>query len=206
MYRNSLPMILAAGLFCRLWASEPTLAGLHLATQYDAMDVEHRWLPGHPVDWRTGAPVSDKIGKTHCSAFAAAICERLGIYLLRPPEHTQKNLANAQFHWLAEAGAQQDWAPVDSPFRAQQLANTGQVVLGVFLNPNPAKSGHIALVLPSSKSDSDIQTEGPQVIQAGGTNYASTSLKTGFRQHRGAWLSADDHQIRFYAHPVPAGQ
>jgi hypothetical protein len=206
MLASVLRLVCTAGFSCVLLASELGPVGIHLAAQYDTLDVEHRWLPGHPIDWRTGVWVSNKVAKTHCSAFAAAACERLGIYLLRPPEHAQKNLANAQFHWLAEAGLEQGWAPVDSPFQAQQLANEGQMVVGVFLNPNPAKSGHIALVRPSDKPTIVIQTEGPQIIQAGRTNHASTSVKIGFHLHRGAWINSDNHQIRFYAHPVPGVQ
>jgi hypothetical protein len=92
---------------------------------------------------------------------------------------------------------------VISPFEAQSLANSGQVVAAVFLNPNPRKPGHIALVRPADKPESLIQTEGPQIIQAGGINYTSTSIRTGFKLHRGAWIDADHFEIRFYVHPLP---
>jgi hypothetical protein len=199
-------LLITAGLSCALLGSEPGPAAIRLARQYDAMDVEHHWLPGHPVAWRTGEQTSDRIARTHCSAFAAAACARLGIYLLHPPEHAAKNLANAQYQWLAEEGSRQGWRGVATPFQAQQLANEGQVVVAVFLNPNPAQSGHIALLRPSGKPDAEIQAEGPQIVQAGATNYASVNLRTGFRRHRGAWVNADDFQVRFYAHPIPADQ
>ncbi len=179
-----------------------TPAALRLAARYDSMDVEHHWLAGHHINWLTGIPDNGKPAKTHCSAFVAAACDRLGIYLLHPPEHSTKNLANAQFRWLVEHGQDQGWKPIASPIEAQHLANEGKVVAAVFLNPNPLKSGHIALVRPSDKPDSLIALEGPQIVQAGKFNYASTSVKTGFSQHPGAWINATDNRLRFYAHDV----
>lgn len=199
-------LILATGFACLLAAAEPSARGAQLALRYDAMDVEHHWLPGRHVDWSTGDPDNGRTGKTHCSAFAAAACERLGIYLLRPPEHGQKGLANAQFHWLRDKGPAHGWVSAGSPLEAQRLANDGWAVLCVFLNPDPRKPGHIALVRPSDKSEADLQREGPQIIQAGGTNYASTSVQRGFRQHPGAWVDARRFQVRFYAHAVEPGQ
>ena len=188
---------------CILVAGEITPAGTRLALRYDAMEVESHWLAGHHVDWRTGDPDSGKPGKTHCSSFVAAACERLGIYILRPPEHGHKNLANAQSRWLAEEGGRQGWTPVASPLEAQRLANTGEVVVVVFPNPDPLVSGHIALVRPSVKPEAALRGEGPQIIQAGGTNFASISVKQGFRRHRGAWLNAAKHHVGFYVHDLP---
>ncbi len=181
----------------------PPPEGRRLAAFYDGLDVERHWLKGWHVDWRTGDPDNGRKGKTHCSAFAAAACERLGIELLRPPEHGQKNLANAQHDWLAGRGEGFGWRAVPSPFEAQDLANGGQVVAVVYRNPDPNKSGHIALVRPSDKPAALIQAEGPQIIQAGGTNHASTSVKIGFRRHKGAWVDADRFAVRFYVHPSP---
>jgi len=181
-----------------LMAGEVTPQGEHLAAQYDAMGVERLWLPGHPVDWQTGVWLSQRRGRTHCSAFAAAACARLGIYLLRPPEHGQDFLATAQGEWLRASG--EAWHPVPSPFQAQELANQGVVVLAVYPSPDPRRSGHVALVRPSDKPDELLASEGPQVIQAGAENAASTSLRQGFRHHRGAWNSARDYRVEFYSH------
>jgi len=89
--------------------AEPiTPAGAQLASIIDALDVEHHWPVGKHVSWETGVPdgrPESAVGKhTHCSAFAAAAARRLGIYLLRPPEHPQLLLANAQYDWLASQG------------------------------------------------------------------------------------------------------
>jgi hypothetical protein len=166
------------------------------------MDVEHHWLAGTHVDWRTGEPDRGRPDKTHCSAFVAAACERLGIYILRPPDHGQVHLASAQALWLESEGANRGWKPVASPWEAQELANAGNVVVAVFPSPDPAKAGHAALVRPSSKSAARVAAEGPQVIQAGAENAASISLEKGFRHHRGAWSSARDFQVRFFTHAL----
>lgn len=198
-----LRFLFASCLATWLTAGEIPPAGLRLDSFYTSMEVERHWLKGRHIDWRTGDPDTGKIGKTHCSAFVAAACERLHIELLRPPEHSQKNLANAQYRWLADEGTRFGWAEVVSPWEAQRLANDGQVVVVVYQNPDPRTSGHIALVRPSGKEAAAIRAEGPQIIQAGGTNYASTSVKIGFRRHQGAWTSLEDHRLRFYSHPVP---
>jgi len=73
----------------------------------DSLQVEQHWPAGWHVNWRTGEPVHQTEKPTsYCSAFAAAAAHRLGIYLLRPPEHPQVLLANAQFDWLQSQGAE----------------------------------------------------------------------------------------------------
>ncbi|HLO67851.1 MAG TPA: hypothetical protein VK188_12580 [Holophaga sp.] len=189
-----------------LGAGPITPEGRRLAARYDALDVEHLWLPGQHVDWRTGRPDNGRPAKTHCSAFVAAACEREGIYILRPPEHRAVKLATAQGAWLREAGAAAGWSPVPDPFQAQDLANGGRVVVVVWESPDPARSGHIALVRPSDKDGEALRREGPDIIQAGAANHARCSLREGFRHHRGAWVSAARHAARFFAwSPTPAG-
>ncbi|HUE10864.1 MAG TPA: hypothetical protein VMQ54_07990, partial [Steroidobacteraceae bacterium] len=83
--------------------------GQELAAAVDALEVEAHWPAGVHVDWETGVPDGKPergIGKhTHCSAFVASAAKKLGIYILRPPEHGQMLLANAQYDWLADQGA-----------------------------------------------------------------------------------------------------
>src|ERR1700723_1640233 len=71
-----------------------TPEGYRLADIIDSMHVEELWQAHEHVDWETGKP--DKAanyegpGKaTHCSAFSAALGERLNVYMLRPPDHSQ---------------------------------------------------------------------------------------------------------------------
>ncbi len=188
-------------------AAEITPEGQHLATVLDSMHVEEHWISGAIVDWRTGDPtgkaVTDNGKHTHCSQFTAAACEKLGIYILRPPEHGAVLLANAQFDWLPTEGREKGWTPVADGVAAQDLANRGQVVVAVCQNADPKKSGHIAIVRPGKKTPQQIAAEGPDVIQAGGTNYNCTSLKRGFANHPDAFPKGE---IRFYAHAVTAGR
>jgi hypothetical protein len=182
-----------------------TAEGQRLAKLLDQMDVEHRWLAGKYVNWRTGEaldkPVTDGRSHTHCSAFVAAAAADLGIYILRPPQHSATLLANAQYDWLSGAGRKEGWTAVTTAQEAQTLANQGLLVVAVYKESNPKRAGHIAIVRPSKRSEAKIRDEGPQIIQAGRDNHASTSLKEGFKHHKAAF---SDGLIRFFAHPLPA--
>jgi hypothetical protein len=173
--------------------------GQRLTQLLDGTGVDHLWLRGWHVDWRTGAPNRDTPGgpeaKTHCSAFVAAIAERLGIYVLRPPEHPQNLLANAQMRWLREQGAARGWVPVAGPHQAQAFANHGQLVLAVWENPNPHRPGHIAILRPSSKTEAALAADGPEETQSGTRNYLDTTIAVGFHGH-------DAAQIQYFAHKV----
>lgn len=181
---------------------EPVLpAGVRLAKLLDSMHVESHWIAGHHVNWRTGNPDGRPVPlegyHSHCSAFVAAVAAKLGVEILRPPEHTQVLLANAQCEWLENQGRRIGWEAVATPLEAQQLANRGMLVVACTVNPDPTESGHIAIVRPQALTHSRIEREGPQVTQAGIENFRSTSLAEGFRDHPGAWAN---RAIRFYAH------
>ena len=185
--------------------SGPILAdGEKLVRFLDSMHVEEHWIAGAIVEWRTGEPTGKPIkdgGKhTHCSQFASAACDRLGIYILRPPEHSAVLLANAQFDWLpSEEGKAKGWSPVKDGIAAQDIANHGSLVVAVYRNHDPKKSGHIAIIRPSAKSEAEIKAEGPQVTQAGGTNRNSAPLKTGFSNHPDAFAKSE---VRYYSHAI----
>jgi hypothetical protein len=183
-------------------AAEITPAGKKLAEFLDGMDVEHHWDAGKSVAWKTGKPLDTqgevRKSNTHCSAFVAATCLKADVYILRPPEHATKLLANAQADWLAGPGADKGWKPVAMAAEAQRRANHGELIVAVFKEANPEKHGHIAIVRPSEKSESKIREEGPQIVQAGATNYNSTSLAEGFKHHKGAWPGG----VRYYVHAV----
>lgn len=174
-----------------------------IAEVIDSMNVERRWPAGVHVNWETGLPDGLRErspGKhTHCSAFVAAAAKRLGVYLLRPPEHGQVLLANAQFDWLASEGARQGWQALPDGLAAQHYANRGYLVVATYRNHHDDKPGHIAIVRADGKTAAQIRAEGPQITQAGGTNYRSTSLKRGFAGHPAAW---NRHEVRYYAHAV----
>src|ERR1700722_5734793 len=184
-------------------AEEITPAGKRLAEALDSLHVEKLWLAGRKVDWRTGAPQGEYNKKyethTHCSAFAAAAAEKLGVYLLRPPEHSTMLLANAQQDWLHDKGTNEGWRTVSSPVAAQHLANRGELVVVTFKNSDPKAPGHIAIVRPSEKSESLILAEGPEITQAGRNNYISTTAKEGFKHHPGAFQKGE---LLYFVHPV----
>lgn len=192
-----------------------TPAGEWLAAALDKLDVTHHWLRGADhVAWRSGVRLLEEHGKkltplakdeTHCSAFAAAAADSLGVYLLHPPEHSHVLLANAQHDWLAsDAGAKSGWRQVENAVEAQCLANAGELVVAVFKNPDPTQPGHIAIVRPAAESTADVVAKGPQITQAGFNNYSSADLASGFDHHEGAWNGAGGVGVKFYAHTVTA--
>lgn len=193
-------------IFSAVAAAEEVLhvdaAGTKLKEYYLSLNVEHLWIAGHHINWETGEPDNPEAThnvKTHCSLFAAAACKRLGIYILRPPEHKQGLLANDQFDWLStKAGTEDGWMRIagDDRYRqAQQYANQGFVVVVICQNPDPHRPGHTALVMPSEISMETLAESGPKLIMAGTENYNSVSLKTGFKHHLNGW---PENVIRFY--------
>jgi len=179
-----------------------TAEGQRLTSFLDNSGVDHLWTAGWHVDWKTGEIDKPEPGgpeaKTHCSDFVAAMADRLGVYILRPPEHPQLLLANAQMRWLVRDGAGSGWQPVAGPVEAQGLANEGMLVVAAYENPDPHQPGHIAIIRPSLKTLDELQQEGPQETQAGAINALSTTMAIGFRHEweRGAG------PIRYYAHSV----
>ena len=178
-----------------------TADGQKLAAFLDRSGVDHLWLAHLHVDWQSGAPDPARPGwsphATHCSAFAAAMADRLGVYLLRPPAHRQTLLANAQARWLASPRAT-GWQSADTR-AAQNLANRGWLVVASYANPDPHRPGHIAVLRPSLRSAAALAVRGPAEAQAGGHNFLKTSVVRGFAFHHGAWEAGDIH---FFAHPV----
>jgi hypothetical protein len=136
---------------------------------------------------------------THCSAFVAAAAKKLGVYILRPPEHGQKLLANAQNEWLAAEGPTHGWHKLADAREAQADANRGLLVVASYRNHHDDRPGHIAIVRPGTKTPAQIAAEGPDVIQAGAVNATSISIKAGFAGHPAAWR---DNEIAYYAHEV----
>jgi hypothetical protein len=177
--------------------------GLWLARQLDDMDVESKWIAGVHVDWRSGLPdgrpESGSGRHTHCSAFVAAVAARLGVYILRPPEHGQVLLAYAQAEWLDEEGEARGWRSLPDAEAAQAAANRGELVVAAYENHRSDKPGHIAIIRPSARSAAELAAKGPLVVQAGAVNSPAISLREGFSGHPAAWR---DHEARFYAHAL----
>jgi hypothetical protein len=191
-------------------AAEPSCCGpissegRRLAAVLDGMSVESLWLAHEHVNWETGEPDKDADyagpgRSTHCSAFAAAVGKRLGVYMLRPPEHGQILLSNAQAEWFrAPGGKEKGWHDVRTAREAQSLANQGNLVVVVYESPDPHKPGHVALVRPAHRLERLLEQNGPEITQAGQKNYVKTSTKVGFQVHPGAWPEG----VRYYAHAI----
>ncbi len=207
----ALLLAFAPGTVERSLAAEPspccgpiTDRGKKLLSVLEGMNVESLWLAHQHVNWETGEPDKgeDYTGpgrSTHCSAFAAAAGKQLGVYMLRPPEHGQVLLANAQAQWFrSPAGRRGGWQAVADAHEAQSLANRGNLVVVVFESPDSHRPGHIAIVRPSHRSARLLAENGPEIMQAGQKNYAKTSTKVGFLAHPGAWPGG----VLYYAHSI----
>lgn len=172
-------------------------SGYKLQEFYLSMNVLNLWISGHHINWETGEPDKSSATegiKTHCSAFVASACKKLDIYILRPPEHGQVLLSNAQYDWLFTKKAKdKGWIKIDDNIfsSAQQYANNGYVVVAVYKNPDEKKAGHIALVIATEISEIDLNDKGPILIQAGTENSESISLKEGFKYHIKKWPEND---------------
>jgi hypothetical protein len=76
---------------------------------------------------------------------------------------------------------------------AQNLANRGSLVVAIILGiqnykpgpnkPPPKGPGHIAVIMPADRSETDLTDLGPAEAQAGTRNYTTTRIKTGFTGH-----------------------
>lgn len=204
-----LGLLLGAQALAQPCCGSITPEGRRLDGLLGSSGLDHLWQPHIHVNWQTGVtdPARPSWSKhvTHCSAYAAAMAERVGVYLLRPPFHGQSELANAQFNWLAGVGRQAGWREVTA-LTAQRLANQGYFVLAVYANPTPHKPGHVAIIKPSTKSLSSLRRNGPEEAQAGLHNYIHTTISHGFAAHKGAWVSNGKGSIRFFAHAVCLGR
>ena len=184
-----------------------TADGDRLRQFLDKSGVDHLWLPGFRIHWKTGTPIeawpAGTGTHTHCSAFAASAAMRLGVYLLRPPEHRQTLLANAQMGWLRDPeAAASGWRMLPDVAAAQSEANRGALVVAAFENPNPDRPGHIAILRPGPITTSELMQDGPMVTQAGGHNALALPLARGFGNHRGAWIPGGGGGVRFFTHDV----
>ncbi len=141
-------------------ASGDRTDGHRLGQFLDGLQVEGRWPAGVGMAWESDIPdgkVEHFEGKhTHCSAFVASAAKQLGVYVLRPPEHGQTLLANAQYDWLHDKGGAFGWSPLPDGREAQRAANRGFLVVVAYKNHNDSKPGHIAIVRPSGKSKDQI--------------------------------------------------
>ena len=194
--------------------------GDRLKVFLDGLPVEMQWLAGHHIVWQTGQQNGpDNVGPdshTHCSALVAAIALDLDIYILRPPNHSQQLLSNAQMDWLAEVrtfpgptAEAAGWHELGSSGddgvleNAVAAANAGKLVVAGYRQPpvpdattgaTHQKPGHVVIVRPQEGPIS--ASEGPRVVMAGNRNWRSIHMKNAFKSHPTAWPD----NIRLYVH------
>lgn len=158
---------------------------MNLASYYDRLNVEHRWLAHTPVNCLTGLPEpGQKPITSHCSCFVFAALQGLKIPLLGPPAHSPVLLANAQNHWLKTVGPTMGWRPIPAN-AATRTANAGEVVVASLARKHAP--GHIALVRPQPDEHAI------RLVSAGLRNYQDAALGTVF--------STPD-RVEFFAHPL----
>ena len=183
--------------------------GERLRVFLDGTHVETRWIANYHVIWQTGqrnGPAEgDPAHHTHCSAYVAAAALYLDIYILRPPNHPQLRLANAQVDWLGGVGSasgptavEAGWTPLGASGDdgvlddAITAANAGKLVVAGYKQPATKQpdgatvqgAGHIVVVRPQEAFPPD---EGPQVVTAGVRNFKSASMRFAFGDHPLAW-------------------
>jgi hypothetical protein len=190
--------------------------GERLSDFLDGTNVETRWLADHHVIWQTGQPngpaEGDPAHHTHCSAYVAAAALDLDIYILRPPNHEQLQLANAQVSWLGGVGTESGptatkgrvelprgkrrrWCSRSSHCRRQRWEARGRGVSRRRSNPMVRRYN-----APDISSLSDLrnpsQPTKPQVVTAGVKNFKSASMKFAFGDHALAW----PREIQLFVH------
>ncbi len=195
-----------------------TAGGYRLMAFIDGFPIDTQWLTGHRIVWQTGQQNGpDGIGPsdhTHCSAFVAALALDLNIYILRPPNHGQELLADAQMAWLgggASSGptaAESGWRSLGSASgsgvlaAAVDAANQGKLVFAGYNQPpvgGVQRSGHVVAVRPQTTIDAEA---GPQVVMAGTNNWRAISMRSAFESHAGAWPDG----ITVYVHDTDLEQ
>jgi hypothetical protein len=181
---------------------ELTPQGETLLQLLNTLDVEHHWLAGQPIDWRTGDPLTDSsqaFPLTNDSAFVAAVANRLGLPFLEPKGGNVRPAR--QLNWLQKEGVDLGWQKVN-PVQAQWLANQGWlVVAGWRGSQDQGGRGHVAVIRPTPGPLTTLTDLGPHVTQAAAHNANDTTVKQGFPEP--AW---EGQKIVYLAHPPVGAQ
>jgi len=121
-------------------------------------------------------------GNTYCNIFMWDVMRAMDVQLphwvdakglptaYNAPGSHELN-ANATCNWLEQHGPEYGWKKV-SMTEASAYANAGKPAVLVWKNPNPSKSGHVGVVIPSTDGKTHI-------AQAGGTNTNDRIIKEG---------------------------
>jgi hypothetical protein len=156
--------------------------------------------------------------QTYCNIYAYDFCFLAGVYLPRvwwnskallsavagtPPEviydkTVHEMTANALHRWLGEWGDDYGWEPCPTMTNAQERANNGDVCLITAERMDPARSGHIVILMPENAAHAADRTpaglHAPLQSQAGRVNksYFTSRWFTDLVQFRasGFWAHA----------------
>lgn len=169
----------------RNWQSkqqwEPTTAPITSGTEHRNAAALVRVVAQHDVEhhdrYRPGNP-----GPTWCNIFAWDVTRALGCEVPHWIRSKETN-ANELVLWLeghlhnggALQGPDHGWRPCDKP-TARARALQGFPTLVTYSNPNPARSGHIAVVMPAGAPSGDDL----QIAQAGASCFSYGPLASGF--------------------------
>ena len=171
--------------------------GDSLTAMLNGLDVEHHWLAGKTVEWKTGNTIAESGGAaSNGGAFVAAVCARLKVPM--PAATPEALLAGSQYDWLVTTGRGRGWVPVET-MEAQLLANQGWVVIAAWPDSAPAGersvSGIVALVRPDRKPAAEVSTRGPSLILAGPRNRNHCTPGDGFPAR-----AIRDNEVVYLAH------
>lgn len=129
-------------------------------------------------------------GETYCNIFVMDATAKLGAPI---PEFVRDQYGNVNYldanemqGWLVAEGPKQGWREV-SAAEAQRLANQGNPAVATW--GNPGGIGHMAMVRSGPDT---VGQYGPQIAQAGATNFSNGTAAEGFGEHLG--------QIRYFVH------
>ncbi len=157
------------------------------------INLDSGWSPDYNVECSTGKGKPDKsttVKTSHCSCLIYYVCEKLGIYIPSPPEHSQFHLADKQLEWLSSNDAiKQGWKDIGKTVptnyvEAQKKANEGYLVI-VGVTQDDRVNGHIAIVRPYRNVDYNIiKNRGPIVIASSSPNTYADYLDEEFRLTR----------------------
>lgn len=122
-------------------------------------------------------------GATYCNIFLWDVTRALSVEVPHwwlGQEYTANQIAG----WLLEYSDRFGWRKV-APKEAEERARAGFPTVAVWRNPNRAKPGHLALLVPSGAG------EGIRIAQAGASNFEDGPVERGFGQFQPAFWTHD---------------
>lgn len=139
------------------------------------LDVENNWLQDRYVDWLTGKSVENGERNdsfhTHCSSFVKAVCHKLNVPMLGPPEVRTEGLANKECKWLSENGELFGWKKIEYN-DIIKCSNDGNLIVVCYYNSEELTCGHVAIIMPTHSCSDKIY-----VCHAGLTNHSCAEIK-----------------------------